>query len=294
MSDQITTAMVKQYERNVDFLVQQKGSRLRPCVRVETGVIGKHAYYDQIGQTDAQLKASRHGDTPLIPTPHERRRVTMYDYEWADLIDEADELKILIEPRNKYAMNAKWAMQRGMDARIIAEVFATAYTGEEGGTAVTWASVQATQRIVNGGTGLTLSKLRTAKEILDDAEVDDEEPRFMAVTPKQVTNLLETTEATSTDYATVKALVQGEINTFMGFNFIRLARKRLNLTDASGYRRCFAWAQNGILLAEAQGIKGRITERADKSYSTQVFNSMSIGATRMEEDKIVEIVCVEA
>jgi len=294
MSDQITTAMVKQYEKNVDFLVQQKGSRLRPAVRVETGVVGKHAYYEQIGQTDAVLRVGRHTDTPQIDTPHARRRVTMYDYEWADLIDKPDELKILIEPQNKYAMNAKWAMQRGMDARIIAEVFATAYTGEEGGTAVTWASVQATQRIANGRTGLTLSKLRSAKEILDDAEVDDEEPRYIAVTPKQVTNLLETTEATSSDYNTVKALVQGQINTFMGFEFIRLARRRLNLVDGSGYRRCFAWAQNGILLAEAQGIKGRISERDDKSYSVQVFNSMSIGATRMEEEKIVEIVCVEA
>ena len=294
MSDQITTAMVKQYERNVDFLVQQKGSKLRPCVRVETGVVGTHAYYEQIGQTDAQLKTSRHGDTPLIPTPHERRRVTLYDYEWADLIDDADKVKILIEPQNKYAMNAKWAMQRGMDARIILEIFATAYTGEEGGTSVTWASQQATQRIAHGGTGLTLSKLRTAREKLNNAEVDGDEPRFIALTPKQTTNLLETTEATSTDYASVKALVHGEIDTFMGFKFIELSDTRLNLTDASGYRRCFAWAQNGILLAEASGIKGRITERADKSYSTQVFNSMSIGATRMEEAKILEIVCVEA
>nr|NIO10633.1 hypothetical protein [Deltaproteobacteria bacterium] len=83
MSDQITTAFVKQFGRNIDFLVQQKGSRLRPAVRVETGVVGTHAYYDQIGATSAQLKASRHGDTPLIPTPHSRRRVTLYDYEVA-------------------------------------------------------------------------------------------------------------------------------------------------------------------------------------------------------------------
>tara|TARA_R100001594_G_scaffold5297_2_gene16827 strand:- start:5804 stop:5950 length:147 start_codon:yes stop_codon:yes gene_type:complete len=48
MSVQITTAMVEQYKGNVEHLVQQKGSRLRSAVGVET-VVGKNAFFEQIG-----------------------------------------------------------------------------------------------------------------------------------------------------------------------------------------------------------------------------------------------------
>jgi hypothetical protein len=288
MSVEITVAFVKQFERNLDFLVQQKGSRFRPCVRVESGVVGKKAYYDQIGATEAQLKAGRHSDTPLISTPHARRQVTMYDYEVADLIDDADKIKTLIDPQNGYAMSMKWALQRAMDDRMITEALGTAYTGEEGATAV---SMLPANVIAVGAAGLTISKLRSAKEILDASELDPEEPRFIAVSAKQVTDMLETTEATSSDYNTVKALVQGDVDTFMGFKFVRTQRLAV---DASDYRRCIAWAQNGLMLAIGADVKGRIDERADKSYSTQVFASMSIGATRMEEEKVVEILCSEA
>jgi hypothetical protein len=106
----------------------------------------------------------------------------------------------------------------------------------------------------------------------------------------QVTDLLGTTEVTSSDYNTVKALVQGQIDTFMGFKFIRTQR----LTeDATPDRQVVAWIQSGVLLAIGQDFTSRISERADKSYSTQVFASMSIGATRMEEEKVVEIACEE-
>lgn len=49
MSVQITTAMVEQYSGNVAHLAQQKGSRLRNAVRVET-VVGKNAFFEQIGR----------------------------------------------------------------------------------------------------------------------------------------------------------------------------------------------------------------------------------------------------
>jgi hypothetical protein len=211
----------------------------------------------------------------------------MYDYEVADLIDDADKIKTLIDPESGYAQSMAWALGRSMDDRIITEWLGTAFTGEEGGTSVV---LPAAQKIAHGSAGLTIAKLRSAKEILDAAETDPEEPRFIAVMAAQVTDLLGTTEVTSSDYNTVKALVQGQIDTFMGFKFIRTQR----LTeDATPDRQVVAWIQSGVLLAIGQDFTSRISERADKSYSTQVFASMSIGATRMEEEKVVEIACEE-
>ncbi len=91
MSTQITTAFVEQYKSNVFHLAQQKGSRLRGAVKTET-VTGKAHFFERIGSTAAQLRTSRHSDTPRVDTPHSRRKVTMNDYDWADLIDNEDKV----------------------------------------------------------------------------------------------------------------------------------------------------------------------------------------------------------
>jgi hypothetical protein len=283
----ITTWMVKQFGANVEFLVQQKGSRLRNAVRVETGVVGEEAYYDQLAETAAVRKTTRNADTPLVKSDHRRRRVSLYDFEWADLVDKQDKLKMIIDPENSYAVNAAWALGRATDDEIITAFNASASTGKTGSTSV---ALPASQQIVVGAAGLTVDKLREAKEILDLSDVDPEEPRFIVVSPKQITDLLETTEVTSSDFNTVKALVQGQINSFMGFNFITSNRLPV---DGSNDRLCFAWAMRGMLLAVAQDMVSRIDERSDKSYANQVYLSLGIGATRMQEDKVVEIACLE-
>ena len=97
MSNQITTSFVEQYSSNVTMLSQQMGSKLRGSVDVET-ITGKNAFFDQVGVTAAQLRTSRHGDTPQIDTPHSRRRLSLSDYEWADLVDDTDKVRMLVDP----------------------------------------------------------------------------------------------------------------------------------------------------------------------------------------------------
>jgi len=118
MSVQITTAFVEQYKSNVFHLAQQKGSRLRDAVRTET-VVGKAHFFERIGSTAALKRTSRHSDTPRVDTPHSRRKVTMDDYDWADLIDNEDKVRMLISPSSEYAQAGAWAMGRAMDDAII-------------------------------------------------------------------------------------------------------------------------------------------------------------------------------
>lgn len=296
MSFEVTTAFVQQYSANVQHLVQQKGSRLRDCVDVETGIRGKQAFFDQIGTVAAQRVLNRHGDSPLNTTPHRRRRVALFDYDTGDLIDDMDKVKMLIDPTSSYAQAHGWAMGRGMDDEIIAAAFATSFTGEDGSTPITFPAGQVVA--VNswaygtgtGNAGLTISKLIEAKTVLDGNEADPDEERYLACSAKQIANLLATTEATSADYASVKALVEGKIDYFMGFKFKRTQRL---LTDGSGFRRVMAWNKSGLKLGIGVDIKARIAERADKRFSTYAYFCMSIGATRMEEEKVVEIKCLE-
>jgi len=284
MSSQITTAFVQQYSANIQMLSQQMGSLLRDKVRVES-VVGKNAFFDQVGKVTAVLKTSRHSDTPQIDTPHSRRRVSLGDYEFADLIDQQDKVRLLIDPTSSYAQAAAMAMGRAMDDVIITAALGTAFTGETGtGTE----SVQT--GVVKGTTGLTVAKLISAKDLLDKADVDPSIPRHIMCGPEQLGNLLGDSEVTSSDFNTVKALVQGELDTYLGFKFTVTNR----LPKTGNDRTCIAYAEDGLLLGIGKDISARIDERADKSYATQVYYCQSIGATRMESAKVVPIVAIEA
>lgn len=287
MSFQVSTAFVQQYTTNVQLLLQQRGSKLRDCCTIGsyTGKAAKAV--EQIGAVTAQKRTSRHADTPLISTPHDARWVFPEDYEWADMIDDQDKLRMLIDPTSPYAINGAYSLGRSMDDLIIAAALGTAKTGENGSTDTAFAT--ATQQIVVGGTGLTVAKLRQARRILAGNEVDlASEMLYIAVTAQQIDNLLGTTEVTSSDFNSVKALVQGDVDTFMGFKFVQIERLGV---DGSGDRRCFAWAKSGLHVGMWNDINTKISERADKSYAMQVYVKGTFGATRTEEKKVVEIIC---
>jgi hypothetical protein len=286
MSTQITTAMVEQYSANVQILMQQKESRLRPLVRVETGVIGRNAFFDQLNYTGAIKRTVRHADTPLAQTPHVRRRVSLYDYDWADLVDNMDIKKVLVDPASAYAVNARNAMNRAIDDEIIACALATVYGGMDGSTSYVF---NASYNVVAAvSAGMTVAKLTAAKQILDGNEVDDND-RFCIIGSKQLQDLLGTTQITSSDYNTVKALVSGQVDTFMGFKFVRSER----LTLASTTRKCLAGQKNSLLLAVGLDVITDVGPRRDKNMAIQVYLGMSIGATRMDEKGLVEIDCIE-
>ncbi|HEU4635534.1 MAG TPA: phage capsid protein [Edaphobacter sp.] len=291
MSTQITTAFVQQYKDNVMLLVQQKGSRLRGST-LEENVTGENAYFEQIGATAARRVNERHGDSPLMNTPHKRRRVSLVDYDWGDLIDKPDRVRTLVNFDSPYVQNAGFAMGRGIDQEIIMAFFAVAYTGKEGTTQVNFPAGQQIAANFGGATsGLTVEKLREARKKLRANNVDMTEKFHIAVTAIQMDNLLGTTQVTSQDFNTVKALVQGDVNTFMGFDFKHTELLEL---DTNSHRRIPAWATSGMGLAIGQEPMSRIVERADKRFATYVYYCMTIGATRVEEEKVVEIKCAES
>jgi hypothetical protein len=236
MSFEVSTAFVQQYTTNVALLLQQRGSKLRDCCTVGsyTGKAAKAV--EQIGSVTAQVRSSRHADTPLISTPHDARWVFPTDYEWADMIDDQDKLRMLIDPTSPYAVNGAYALGRAMDSLIIAAALGDAKTGENGTTTTGFAT--ATQQIAAGATGLTIAKLRTAKKTFMKNEVDMAvDMLYLACSAEQIEDLLATTEVTSSDYNTVKALVQGDIDTFMGFKFIQTELLGVD-GSCEGHLRC--------------------------------------------------------
>ena len=293
MSIYITTAFVEQYKGNVAHLAQQKGSRLRISCESEA-VVGRTAYFEQIGPVAAQVRTTRHSDTPRMDTPHARRRVALVDYDWADLVDQEDKVRMLIDPASQYAQAAAWAMGRAMDDALIVAAVSPANTGVDGSIIVNYDTTMTIGIGVKdplasaGNFGLNVAKLLAAKEMLDSHDVDPDEERFIICPARQITSLLSTTRTTSADYNTVKTLVEGKIDTFCGFTFIRSQRTQL---DGSNNDNVLYWTKSGMKLGIGKDAEARISERADKNYATQVFYSMIIGATRMEEAKVGIITC---
>jgi len=307
MSQQVTEWFVQQYNTNVMHLSQQKGSRLQDKVRKETQK-GKSQFFDRIGLVNAVKRTGRHAPTPQMDTPHSRRMVTIEDYEWADLVDDQDKIRMLIDPTSEYALAAANAFGRSKDDVIIQSALASAYAGEQGTTPVVHPNSQ--KYAANNGTAftnLTVATLRTVKKMMDQKEVEGK--RYFALTASQEESLLGQTEVTNSDYNSVKALVQGEVNTFLGFEFVRLERLLAvaagvtaspttgavgSGSSVAGFRSCFAWADTGILMSTGEDFTTKMSERDDLGYAMQVYARMSIGGTRMEEEQVVEVICKEA
>ena len=303
MSVEITTAFVEKFGSELQILAGQMDSRLEATVMKQSDITGDTFWYDQIGHVEAQENTSRNSDTPITDVPFARRRIDIRDYDVHELIDRKDMRKMLAGPVPKVATVLMGAMKRKLDGTILTSIFGTAYTDHTGGTAVTFPAAQ--QVAVNswkygagtGNAGLTISKLIEAKTILDlnqivpyDESLND---IHLVCTAKQIANLLSTTEATSADFAEVKALVKGEIDTFMGIKFHKL-QPSLVPTDGSGYRRVAVYQKAGVCLAMQEEINGDIGPRRDKRNSIQASCFGSWGSARVEEERVVEIKCLES
>ena len=291
MSTEVNKAFAQKFRDTFLHLVQQKGSRLRDYVRVNTDISGKYDHFDRIGSTSAQKITSRHSDTPLISTPHSRRRVSMDDYNWADLIDKADKVRMLADPASDYMKAGVWAMGRKMDDIIIAAMSGNAVSIDEDDASSNVALPAAQKIAVSGTTDMNITKLMQAKKILDASDVDPDLPRHIVMKSNQFYDLLGDNQIQSSDYNTVKALVAGDIDTFMGFKFHRSERLAV---DSSSDTLCLAWIPEGIGLSMGMDVKTEISERPDKNYSTQVYAQMCLGAVRIEDEKVVEIACTDS
>ena len=292
MSQQIDTARVKQYHDNIERLLQQFGSKFLGKTRQETQN-SEEQFWEQLGSVEAAEITNRHGDSPQVDTPHDRRRVTLRFYDVGDMIDKVDKVQMLIDPGSTYVQNFVSALQRKRDDTIIAAMFGTAYTGKAGATSTTFTAGNiVSEDFGTANSGMTVAKLVEAKRLLMSYENDFEmEPAYAALKAKEFADLLGTTQVTSTDYNSVRALVKGEINSFMGFEFIHSERLLTGggAGGATTVNRCPFWMKSGVLHAVGAEITTEIERRADKRFNWYAYAMAGFGAVRMQENKVLEV-----
>lgn len=296
MSFQVTEAMVQQYGTNFRQLYQQRQSRLAPWCQIESGIVGQSKSVERIGKAEAYDITSRHADTKYVEVPHSRRWLDLADKGWAELVDEMDKIRMLADPTSPYSQLAVAALNRAKDDIILAAARGNARTNAG------LIALPSSQKIAVSSSNLTMAKLLATKEILDANEVDDDQSmamdgqssseqssRVFVVNAKMLTNLYGTTEIKSVDYNSVKALAQGQIDTFLGFKFVRSERLAKDATATTGY--AVAYAKSCIGLGIGKDIVSSIDVLPGKNYSVQIYARMSIAATRLEDEGVVEVAC---
>lgn len=294
MSVNVPTHFSEEYTSLIQLKLQQMGSRLAGAVMNGTHVGKSAVAVEQVGSVSAQIRTTRHGDTPILDTPADKRWVFPIDYEWGDMVDKQDKVRMIVDPTGPYVQNGVNAMNRAKDDRIINAFFATATTGEDAGSTEAWTTDQRVAVTVGGGgnVGMNVAKLKDAVRLLMAAEVDmDTDPIFCAISAEQHDDLLQEIQAISLDYQTRPVLEEGRIRRFMGINFIHSERL---LATADPYRRCPVWAMSGMHLGTWMEVTGQVYPRPDKSNNAQVLVEGTFGATRLELAKVVEIQCNEA
>lgn len=273
----------KQYGTVVSMLAQQEGSRLRNTVTVKSGVVGEETYMDQIEAFTVSARGSRLAPTDPSLASYARRRIALEDFYIAKAIDKMDDIRTLGDPTSAIVKSGTAGMGRQIDDLIVAALRGTAYTGKVGGTSTVLPSAQ---KVAKGTTGMTLAKWLSALEILNGNDVDPSDEKFLLIGSGELADLLNTTEIKNADYNSVKALVQGQIDTFLGCKVIRTERLA---NDGSNTRYCMLYTKSGAGLAVGRDVTSRIDELPTNHYAKQLYFSMSMGASRLEEKKVVEI-----
>ena len=312
-STTISTTFVKQYGSTLDMLLELKGGQFEGKTLTDS-ITGEEKYFDQLGSVFASEVIDRYGDSPEADINHERRRVIATPYDVGLMLDRFDKVQMLVDPESEYVQRMASALNRKKTIECLKGLLGTAYSGKGGGTANEIDFTYAVGSAVGaaGATGMNVAKLRAARQLLLEANVDLDDPMnkaYIAMGPQEQMELLASEEVTSADYNTIKALVNGEVNTFMGFDFvfsnqipyINTAGTAYNLdfnasdepvdTDTTDVVGCFAWVKSAVRAVTNPDLSTDIERRGDKRFNWYAYSCLRTGTVRMEDRKVVPIAC---
>ena len=277
MAQNVTSAFVTLFESEVKQAYQAK-AMLRGTTRIRTGVQGNTVKFPKIGKGVATVRVPQTDVTPLNVT-YSQVTATMSDYIAAEYSDIFHQSHINFDERRELVEVVSMSIARRMDQIIIdaldaASGASTVATGVGGAT-----------------TNMNVDKLRAAAKAMNEKNVPAD-GRYLLMHASQLDALLGTTEATSSDFASVKALVQGEINSFMGFNIITIGDRDEGGLPKPSTRTCYAWQRDSMGYAESMAQKTEVNYVPEKT-SFLVASMFSAGAVSIDDEGIVKISCTE-
>ena len=277
------------YSRIILPLARQEKSLLFDRVYVKPDVTGKCFYQDQIGKWEMSAKTTVNPDTPQNDPNLSRTRIDIGTYNDARMLDRSLRLQEFSDPMSQTSICLSSSVGIQMDKLIYEALGGVAHRGETGSTSVSFPAaktVAADFESAGTNTGLTTTKIRRAAKLMNAQGVPNYDRTFVC-SATGLEQLLGTTAVTNSDYNSIKALVTGDIDTWMGFKFVVLPDGIINV--ASNIADYFAFQKTGICFGMLEELFLRIEERADKSYSKQIYYEINAGAARLEEAKVIKV-----
>ncbi len=315
MTVSIPVHFVQSYSTNVKMLLQAQGGKLRSCVSLGSYVGQAASPVEQVGQVAATRITNRDGDTQYTSPAEARRWVFPVDYDLAMLIDRQDRLRLLIDPTSAYVMATVSALRRAEDEEILNAFYANALTGVNYGTSVaynanglTTASPPGLQVSVSfgavGSVGMTVAKLKEARRSLRRSHVSLEDSRlYCAITSSEESQLLAEIQIINRDYNDGGAILSGtgKLVSFLGIEFKMIefsdpvaypyASANMQSTDGT-INFCPLWEESGMHLGTWNDVSTSVDVLPTKRYATQIYGKATIGACRLEEQRVVQVACL--
>lgn len=288
-------------------LAQQKKSMIRGAIRTREGVVGKTDPWQRIGVADMQ-NITRDSDTTYLNPPQSKRRAVLLDKAAAVLIDELDQVRMLTNPQSEFSQILTFARERELDRLTLGKqsgvggstvadlggILGSATNVDEAGEVTSQGTLPTTggplgigQVIVNGATGMTMSKILDCKQLFDEQQVDVED-RYFFYSPRAMRKMLTDPNITSSDYNSVKALDNGGFpmdQTWMGFYW----RQSVLMPKIGNIRTCVAFQKMGVGLSVGLIKDIDVGPAPHKWNNTQVIIKLTAGAVRVDDLAVVQI-----
>jgi hypothetical protein len=305
----IETLRTIEYRLAVGYQLNEVPGKLKVLVGSSAGYSDKKAQIeDRFDDLVAQEKVQRNGDTNNVDISAERRWIIKpRTQNVAPLLDRDDLMATKIEVKSPIAIQTAKAIRRAQDDRWLQGFYGNSYTGEDGATTVAFksANIVAVNQDESSNLGITLNKLIYMRTLMEQRFVDLEAEKPIAIiTSKQHRDLLKLVQVQSRDYnpQSTLTLQNGIVTEFMGFRFISAEIGNASAyplastltVDGSGYRRVPFFVPSAMHWGNWVDFFGRITERDDKNFSTQVYGETCGAAVRVNEDKAFQMLCNEA
>jgi hypothetical protein len=275
----LSPAFVTLFDAEVKQAYQAK-AMLVGAVRQRRGVEGSTVKFPKVGKGIATVRVPQSDVTPLNVS-FSQVTATLQDWNAAEYADIFNQAKVNFDERQELVQVVANAIGRRQD-QIILDALAGSSTANvvdenEGGT----------------DTGLNVAKLRAAKRLLDKNNVPMDN-RHMIIHANSLASLLAETAVTSADFNTVRALVSGELNTFLGFTFHTIGdRAEGGLPIASSERKLWAFHRDAVGYAEGIAPRTEINYIPEKT-SFLVNAVFSAGAIAIDAEGIVEVQTTDA
>ena len=279
MAVSISNAFVTLFDSEVKQAYQ--GQRALAGLTRERTVEGNTVKFPKIGKGTATIRVPQTDVTPLNVT-YSQVTATMEDYIAAEYSDIFNQAKVNFQERAELVQVVAGAIGRRMDQVVIDALSASSGTNTVANS------------VGGANTNLNVAKLRAAKKAMDAKNVPAQ-GRCMVVHANNLDSLLAETEVTSSDFNSVKALVTGDVDTFLGFKFITLGdRDEGGLAiDSSNDRVVYAFHKDAMGLGIGMGQQSRVDYIPEKT-SFLVASMFSAGSVAIDAEGITKITCREA